>query len=363
MKGNEAFAEGTVRAGCRFFSGYPITPQNEVPEYLSWRLFEVGGVFIQAEAEVSAINMIYGAAAVGVRALTSSSGCGISLKQEGISYIAAAELPCLYANIMRGGPGLGNIALSQGDYFQATRGGGHGDYRIIVFAPDSVKEMANFPKLAYDTADKYRNPCMILADGLIGQMMEPMQFDFDFVDVAKLPPKDYILDGCKDRPQRIVNTLYMAPGVLEAHNWHLFRKYEKIKKELVMFEEQYTDDAELIIVAYGTAARISMDAVVKGREEGLKLGLIRPITLWPFPEEVIRKYAQKTGKLLTVELSIGQLVEDVKMYANGKAELYFYGRPAGGIPTGAEILEVAKKALKTKTEPGKIIVLNETGKL
>ncbi|MDD5529404.1 MAG: 3-methyl-2-oxobutanoate dehydrogenase subunit VorB [bacterium] len=360
LKGNEAFAEGTVRAGCRFFSGYPITPQNEIPEYLSWRLFEVGGTFIQAESEVSAINMIYGAAACGARALTSSSGPGISLKQEGISYIAAAELPFLYANVMRGGPGLGNIAPCQSDYFQATRGGGHGDYRIIVLAPDSAYEMGNFPKLAYDTAEKYRNPCMILADGLIGQMMEPLEFNFDFVDVEKIPTKDYVVGNCKGREMRVINTLHMSTDILEKHNWDLYRKYEKIKSEFTLFEEKYTDDADIVIVAYGTAARISMAAIMKGREQGIKIGLLRPITLWPFPEKIISQLAQKTGKVLAVEMNTGQLVEDVQMAVNGKAEVYFYGRPGGNIPTGDEILGVAKEALKMKNvEPGRINVLNK----
>lgn len=360
LKGNEAFAEGTVRAGCRFFAGYPITPQNEIPEYLSARLLEVGGTFIQAEAEVSAINMIYGAASCGARSLTTSSGPGISLKQEGISYIASAELPFLYANVMRGGPGLGNIAPCQSDYFQATRGGGHGDYRVIVLAPNSAHEMGNFPKLAYDTAEKYRIPAMILADGLIGQMMEPLEFNFDFVDVNNLPPKDYTLTGCKGREQRIINTLYMDTNVLEKHNWNLLNKYRKIKEEFVMSEEKYTDGADIVIIAYGTAARISMAAIMKGQEEGLKIGLLRPITLWPFPEKAIASLVQKVHKILVLEMNIGQMVEDVQMAVNGKSEIYFYGRPGGNVPTGEEVLEVVKQALNTKdTEPGKINILNK----
>ena len=360
IKGNEAMAEGAVRAGCRFFGGYPITPQNEVLEYLSWRLFEVGGTFIQAESEVSAINMLYGVAACGTRSMTSSSGCGISLKQEGISYIASAELPIFYANIIRGGPGLGNIAPCQGDYFQATRGGGHGDYRVIVLAPNSVNEMGNFPELAYNLADKYRNPAMILADGLLGQMMEPVSFDFDWVDVDKLPPKDYILDGCKGRERRVINTLHMDINVLERHNWHLFEKYEKIKANEVRFEERYTDDAEIIIVAYGTSARISVDAITKARKQGIKVGLLRPITLWPFPEKIIANLAERVGKILVVEMNIGQLVEDVKMFANGKSEIYFYGRPGGVVPTSEEVFEVIKKAMKSRnTKTGKICYLNK----
>ena len=361
MKGNEALAEGAVRAGCRFYSGYPITPQNEVPEYLSWRLFEVGGTFIQSESEVSAINMLYGASAVGARAMTSSSGCGISLKQEGLSYITSAELPIFYANVVRGGPGLGNISPYQGDYFQATRGGGHGDYRIIVLAPNSVQEMGNFPKLAYDLGDKYRNPAMVLADGLLGQMMEPMEFKFDWVELDKLPPKDYILTGCKDRERRIINTLLMDVNRLERHTWHLYEKYKAIEENEVRFEERYTEDAEIVIIAYGTSARVALDAITKGKKQGIKAGLFRPITLWPFPKKRILELAEKVGKFLVVEMSIGQMVEDVEISARGKAEIYFYGQPGGIVPTGDEVFGALKEAVKTKIGLGEIVYLHKKG--
>lgn len=346
MKGNEAIAEGAVRAGCRFFAGYPITPQNEIPEYLSWRLFEVGGTFIQSESEIAAINMIFGASVVGTRAMTSSSGCGISLKQEGISYIASAELPFFYASIIRGGPGLGNISPAQSDYFQATRGGGHGDYRVIVLAPNSVTEMGNFPKLAYDLADKYRNPCMVLADGLLGQMMEPMQFAFEWVDPDKLPPKDYIMTGCKGRERRIVNTLHMDPNILEKHNWHLYEKYQKIEANEVRYEERQLEDAEIVIVAYGTSARISKDTITKGRKQGIKVGLLRPITLWPFPKTILNKLADRVKKFLVVEMNMGQMIEDVQLSVCGKADIHFLGYPGGTLPTGDKILAKVQEIIK-----------------
>ncbi|MBI4722575.1 MAG: 3-methyl-2-oxobutanoate dehydrogenase subunit VorB [Candidatus Stahlbacteria bacterium] len=369
IKGNEALAEGAVRAGCRFFSGYPITPQNEVPEYLSWRLFEVGGTFIQAEAEVSAINMLYGAAAVGTRAMTSSSGCGISLKQEGISYIASAELPIFYANVMRGGPGLGNISPYQGDYFQSTRGGGHGDYRVIVLAPNSVTEMGNFPYLGYKLADKYRIPCMVLADGLLGQMMEPMEFKFDWVDINKLPPKDYTLTGCKNRERRIINTLYMDVNILERHTWHLYQKYREIEATEVRYEERYTEDADIIVVAYGTSARVAMDAIAKARKQGIKVGLFRPITLWPFPKKRLLELTARSSKFLVVEMSIGQMVEDVELSLQGKAEIYFYGQPGGIVPTGDTIKnqiskikpvsDVSDSGTQKLNSQSKVIYLND----
>jgi 2-oxoglutarate ferredoxin oxidoreductase subunit alpha len=359
MKGNEAVAEGAVRAGCRFFAGYPITPQNEIPEYLSWRLFEVGGTFIQAEAEIGAINMLYGAAACGTRTMTSSSGCGISLKQEGLSYIAAAELPIFYVSIVRGGPGLGNISPCQGDYFQATRGGGHGDYRAIVLAPNSVEEMGNFPFLAYELADKYRIPCMVLADGLLGQMMEPMKFNFDWIEPSELPPKDYVLTGCKERKRRIINTLHMDPNILEQLDWKLYKKYKKIESNEVRIESRYIDDADIVIAAYGTAARVAVETILKCRKQGLKVGLFRPITLWPFPQKETLLLAEKVGKFLVVEMNVGQFVEDIQMFSQGKAEIYFYGRSGGVVPTGDEILEVTKKALKRKIKLGEVCYLND----
>ncbi|HVP35595.1 MAG TPA: 3-methyl-2-oxobutanoate dehydrogenase subunit VorB, partial [Terriglobales bacterium] len=336
MKGNEALAEGAVRAGCRFFSGYPITPQNEVPEYLSWRLPEVGGTFIQAESEVAAINMLYGASACGARVMTSSSGPGISLKQEGISYISGANLPIFYANVMRGGPGLGNIAPSQGDYFQATRGGGHGDYRVIVYAPNSVSEMGNFPKRCYDLADQYRIATMVLTDGLLGQMMEPIEFDFDPVDPSKLAVKNWALGNAEGRERRVVRSYDLRPGYLEKMTLKLAEKYKEIEEKETKYEAVLVEDAEILLVAYGTSSRISKSALMLGRKEGLKIGLLRPITLWPFPSKIISELSERIRKILTVEMSLGQLVEDVRLAVEGKAKVYLHGRPSGAIPTGEE---------------------------
>ncbi len=343
MKGNEALAEGAVRAGCRFFSGYPITPQNEVPEYMSWRLPEVGGTFIQAESEVAAINMLYGASACGTRVMTSSSGPGISLKQEGISYTSSAELPIFYANVVRGGPGLGNIAPSQGDYFQSTRGGGHGDYRVFVIAPNSVSEMGNFPRLCYEVAERYRICTMILADGLLGQMMEPIVFDFDPIDPATLPPKDYALGIQDGRPRRVVRSYDLKPGFMEQHVWKLMDKYKQVEENEVKYETIMADDADVLIVAYGTASRISKAAMSLARNQNIKVGLLRLITLWPFPMKVLSDLTSKVKKILVVEMSAGQMIEDVRLAIEGKAEVFFHGRPAGGIPTEGEVLEVIKK--------------------
>ena len=343
MKGNEALAEGAVRAGCRFFAGYPITPQNEVPEYLSWRLPEVGGTFIQAESEVAAINMLFGASACGARVMTSSSGPGISLKQEGISYTASAELPIFYANVVRGGPGLGNIAPSQGDYFQATRGGGHGDYRVYVMAPNSVSEMGNFPRRCYEIAEKYRMVTMILADGLLGQMMEPIQFDFEPIDPAKLPPQNYTLGKQEGRERRVVRSYDLKPGFMEKHVWKLVEKYNQVEANEVKYETSMVEDADLLIVAYGTCSRISKAAMILGRKENLKIGLLRPITLWPFPMKILHELTSKIKKMLVVEMSAGQMIEDVKLAIEGKAQVFFHGRPAGGIPTEVEVLNVIKK--------------------
>jgi 2-oxoglutarate ferredoxin oxidoreductase subunit alpha len=346
MKGNEALAEGAVRAGCRFFAGYPITPQNEVPEYLSWRLPEVGGTFIQAESEVAAINMLYGASACGARVMTSSSGPGISLKQEGISYISGANLPIFYSNVMRGGPGLGNIAPSQGDYFQATRGGGHGDYRVIVYAPNSVSEMGNFPKRCYDLADKYRIATMVLTDGLLGQMMEPIEFDFEPVDPSTLPVKGWALGNAEGRERRVIRSYDLRPGYLEKMTLKLAEKYKEIEEKETKYEAVQVEDAEILLVAYGTSSRISKSALMLGRKEGLKIGFLRPITLWPFPSKIISDLSERIKKILTVEMSLGQLVEDVRLAVEGKAKVYLHGRPSGAIPTGEEVLEVIKKIMK-----------------
>jgi 2-oxoglutarate ferredoxin oxidoreductase subunit alpha len=336
MRGSHVLGEAAVRAGCRYYFGYPITPQNEVPEYMSARLPEVGGVFVQAESELSSINMVIGAAMAGARVMTSSSSPGISLKQEGISYLAGQELPAVIANMIRGGPGLGNIAPAQSDYFQATRGGGHGDYRCIVLAPASCQELCDLTFLAFDLADKYRNPVMILGDGLMGQMMEPVEFP-DFVDPQSLPKKDWILDGAKGRPSRIILSLLLDPKALEAHNYKLVRKYDAITRAEQRWEEHWCEDAEMLVVAYGTAARIVKGALKRVRAMGLKVGLFRPITLWPFPAAALKRQTRRIRHILVFEMSAGQLVEDVRLAVEGQAEVRLYGRPGGVIPTPAEV--------------------------
>lgn len=343
MKGNEAIAEGAVRAGCRFFAGYPITPQNEIPEYMSWRLPEVGGTFIQAESEVAAINMLYGASSAGARTMTSSSGPGISLKQEGISYCAGARLPIFYANVMRGGPGLGNIAPSQGDYFQSTRGGGHGDYRVYCMAPGSVSELANFPRLCYDIAFKYRIPTMVLADGLLGQMMEPVEFDFEPILPETLTEPNWVLGVNNNRQRRIVRSYDLAPGKLEQLNFELEKTLLEVEKNEVVCETTNADDADFIITGYGTAARVCKSAMALARQAGIKVGLVRPITIWPFPKKVFFDLADRIKTFLVVEMSLGQYVEDVELAIKGKARIELHKRPAGGIPTAEEVFELIKK--------------------
>jgi len=335
MKGNEALSEGAVRAGCRFFAGYPITPQNEVPEYMSWRLPQVGGSFLQSESEVAAINVIYGAAATGVRSMTSSSSPGVSLKQEGISYCAGADLPFLIANVMRGGPGLGNIAGSQGDYFQATRGGGHGDYKLFVMAPQGVQEMFDFPHKCYETAYKYRIPAMILADGFIGQMMEAIEVRIPEVDVKKLEEPKWALGVNNGRERRMVGSYDLRDGMLEKMILERGKRYKEIEEKEALWEEKMLEGAEIILVAYGTSARVAMAAVKIAREKGIKAGLFRPITLWPFPKKRLAELAGKAKKFLAVEMSIGQMVEDVRLSINGKAEVHLYAKP-GGSPIFAE---------------------------
>jgi 2-oxoglutarate ferredoxin oxidoreductase subunit alpha len=341
MCGNEALAEAAIIAGCDAFFGYPITPQNEVSAYMSRRMHEEGRVFVQSESELAAVNMIFGASATGKRAMTSSSSPGISLMQEGISYLAGAELPAVIVNVMRGGPGLGNIAPSQSDYFQATRGGGHGDYRTITLGPASVQELADCMQLAFDLADQYRTPVMILADGILGQMMEPVILEEK--PHRKLPAKDWALTGAKGRKQNIVRSLWLGEGVLEEHNYKLHARYEQIQKDEVICEQYKIDDAEIIMVAYGVAARIVRGAVDKARQEGMPVGLIRPVTLWPFPTEQISKAANEFRIFLTVEMSLGQMVEDVKLAVAGKAPVVFYGRTGGGVPTVDEILGQIKQ--------------------
>lgn len=337
MCGNDACGEGAILAGCVFYAGYPITPQNELTAYMAKRMGETGGVFIQAESELAAISMVFGASVAGVRAMTSSSSPGISLKQEGISYLAGCELPCVIVNMQRGGPGLGNIAPAQGDYFQAVKGGGHGDYKIIVLAPASAQELMDYTYLAFDLADKYRNPVMILGDGLLGQMMEPIQIKS--VEDKPLVDKPWALTGCKGRKPRLIRSLLLGEGALEEHNKKLQEKFNNIKKNEVRVEALNVKDADIILAAYGSVARIARAGMELGRAKGLKVGLIRPITLWPFPEKTIAEISGKAKKFLVVEMSAGQMVEDVMLAVKGRAEVDFYGRMGGGIPTEEEILQ------------------------
>jgi len=342
MCGNEAMAEAAIQAGLDAYFGYPITPQNEVSAYMSKRMAEEGRVFIQSESELAAINMVFGASATGKRAMTSSSSPGISLMQEGMSYLAAAELPCVIVNVMRGGPGLGNIAPSQGDYFQSVKGGGHGDYHCIVFGPSGVQEFADIIPLAFDLADLYRIPAIILADGILGQMMEPVEIPKNSklkTQNLKLPKKDWALTGADGRKQNIVRSLWLADGAVEQHNYDLQAKYRQIEKNEIRCEQYKIDDADVIVVAYGIAARIVRGAIEKARELGIKAGLIRPITLWPFPSDQISKAADQPRMFLVVEMSCGQMVEDVRLAVAGKAPVVFWGRPGGGVPTVEQVFE------------------------
>ena len=338
IQGNHVIGEAAIRAGCRFYAGYPITPQNELTEYMAENIRKVeGGTFIQAESEIAAINMVLGASAAGARAMTSSSSPGISLKQEGISSMAADELPGVIVNIMRGGPGLGNILPSQGDYYQATRGGGHGDYRTIVLAPDSVQELADLTMDAFDLADRYRNPVLILADGMIGQMMEPVVF-------GEPRPRKYdesfILKGAGKGRSRFIRGLILDALKMEEHNWKLHRKYQAIEQREKRCEVSRTEDADLLIIAYGTAARIAKGAIKRSREAGMKVGLIRPITLWPFPDHVIREFSDKVENFLVFEMNTGQMLDDVRLALNGRGHVHFYGRPGGVVPTPVELAKV-----------------------
>jgi 2-oxoglutarate ferredoxin oxidoreductase subunit alpha len=343
MRGTHVVAEAAVRAGCRFYAGYPITPQNELPEYMSSAMAKLeDGTFIQAESELAAINMVIGASIAGARAMTSSSSPGVSLKQEGISFLAAQELPAVIVNIMRGSPGLGNIAPSQGDYFQATRGGGHGDYRTIVLAPASAQEMADLTRKAFDYADRYRIPVLLLADGMMGQMMEPVTLP-ESIDPRELPPKPWILNGAKGRPSRIIKSLLLDPSVEEALNWKLVRKHKMIDREISDAETDLMDDARLVVIAYGTAARIAKGAIKRVREEGLKVGLLRPVTLWPFPEKILQALDESVENFLVFEMSTGQMVEDVELSLAGRGEVHFYGRPGGTIPTPDEVAKVISR--------------------
>jgi len=343
ISGNEALAEGAVRAGCRCYFGYPITPQSEIAAYLSRRLEEVRGVFLQAESEVAAINMVYGAAAAGVRAMTSSSGPGISLKAEGLSYLAGAQLPALVVNVMRGGPGLGNIAPSQSDYFQATKGGGHGDYHLIVLAPSSAQEMADFPLLAFALADKYRNPVMILADAILAQMMEGVSFKK--IPIPKIEPKPWTVTGAKDRSANIIRSLFLKEGVLEHHNQILQKKYQNIKEKEVKYQIFGESNPEILLVAYGSMFRVCMWVMDKLKKMEKSCALLRPITLWPFPYKIINKLAENVKFVFVLEMSQGQMVEDVRLGVEGKCPVHFYGRMGGGVPDPEEVLNKIRQLL------------------
>ncbi|UCD86574.1 MAG: 3-methyl-2-oxobutanoate dehydrogenase subunit VorB [Desulfobacterales bacterium] len=345
MCGSHVIAEAATRAGCRFYAGYPITPQNELPEYMSRRFAQIeDATFVQAESELAAINMVMGASMAGVRAMTSSSSPGISLKQEGISYIAGMELPAVVVNIMRGGPGLGNIAPTQQDYFQATKGGGHGGYHTIVFAPHSGQELVTLTMKAFDLADAYRTPIILLGDGLMGQMMEPVIFP-DPIDPATLPQKDWALDGARGRDSRLVASLHLDPVEMEEFNWKLARKYDAICERETEHESYLLDDAVVGVVAFGTAARIAKGAVKRLRESGLKAGLFRPITLWPFPAKALRTLTRTIKHLLVFEMNFGQMVEDVKVSVGETATVHFHGRPGGVVSTPHEIAGVITKLM------------------
>lgn len=344
MTGNEAIAEGALAAGCSFYAGYPITPQNELIAYMARHMPEAGGVFIQAESEISAINMVFGASSTGARAMTSSSSPGISLKQEGISYIAGAELPAVIVNVMRGGPGLGNIAPAQSDYFQATRGGGHGDYHSIVLAPHSVQESYDLMPMAFGLADKYRTPVIILSDGMLGQMMEPALVHSKKLRTqgpGRRTNKPWTLTGCKGRRPNVIKSFYLKEGDLEKFNLTLQKKYAVIEKNEQLYEGLFLEDARVILVAYGTVARIAKSALYKLREKKKRIGLIRPITLWPFPQKIFRALAisRKRLSFLAVEMSYGQMLEDVKLALGDKAGVKFLGRAGGGIPSEEEIIK------------------------
>jgi len=344
MSGNEAMAEAAIKAGCYFYAGYPITPQNEIPAYMARRMKEEKRVFIQAESELSAINMVFGASAAGFRALTSSSSPGISLKQEGISYLAGAELPAVIINVMRGGPGLGNIASSQSDYFQSTRGGGHGDYFTPVLAPWCAEEAARLIMLGFDLADYYRTPVLILADAITGQMMEPVAMPLKSEFKNQIPEKSWALTGAKGRGQNIAKSFFLKEGALEVHNEKLKNKWEKIRNNEQRFFSYKTDDAKYLIIAYGSQARIAWEAIDILREQKIKAGLFRPISLWPYPEQGLQKCAKNVKKIFVVEQSLGQMLEDVKLALPGK-EVKFFGKTGGGIPSVSEIIKFVKRAL------------------
>lgn len=345
MKGNEAMAEAAIMAGCHHYFGYPITPQTEVAAYMSKRLPKIeGGVFLQAESEIAAINMVMGVASTGKRVMTSSSSPGISLKSEGISYIAGCDLPALIVNVQRGGPGLGGIQPSQSDYFQATKGGGHGDFHLVVLAPASVQEMVNLTFKGFDLAEKYRMPVMLLSDGTMGQMMEPVSLEEGIVNTYD---KSWAVTGTKgERKPNIVNSLFLKPDELEVFNFERYKRYAKIEAEEVMYEEYMMDDAEICIVAFGVAARVSQNAIDQARKQGIKVGMIRPITLWPFPKEVLCKAADKVKAFISVELNMGQMLEDIELATRCKKPVLLCNRTGGMIPTTENVLDKINQAAK-----------------
>ena len=345
MKGNEAIAEAAIHAGCRHYFGYPITPQTEIAAYMAKKMPKIGGTFLQAESEIAAINMVYGVASTGYRVMTSSSSPGIALKSEGLSYLAGSDLPALVVNVQRGGPGLGGIQPSQSDYFQATKAGGHGDFRMIVLAPASVQEMAELTVKGFELADTYRMTAMILADGTMGQMMEPVALD-DLV-VKPAPEKPWATTGTKmQRPHNIVNSLSLVPEELEQLNFARYERYRYIEENEVLYEEYMMDDAEICIAAFGIAARVSKNAINEARKQGIKVGMIRPITLWPFPKEVFRRAADKVNSFISVELSMGQMIEDVRLATECKKPVTLCNRAGGMIPSPEQALEAIKKAAK-----------------
>ncbi len=343
MKGNEAIAEAAIRAGCLHYFGYPITPQTELAAYMAKRMPKIeGGVFLQAESEIAAINMVYGVASTGKRVMTSSSSPGVSLKQEGISYIAGADLPALIVNVQRGGPGLGGIQPSQSDYFQAVKGGGHGDYHLIVLTPASVQEMADLTGLAFELADKYRMPAMLLADGTMGQMMEPVELP---ETAPKLIDKPWAVTGTRmKREHNIINSLYLVPEKLEKTNIERYERYKLVEENEVRYESFMMDDAEICVAAFGIAARVSRNAVVEARKQGIKVGMIRPITIWPFPKKAFAEAADRVNTFISVELSMGQMIEDIKLATACRKPVELCCRVGGMIPSPDEVLESIKKA-------------------
>lgn len=345
MKGNEAIGAAAIKSGCKYFFGYPITPQNEIPEYMSKELPKIDGTFVQAESEVAAINMVYGAAGSGARVMTSSSSPGMALKQEGISYIVGAELPCMIVNVMRGGPGLGGIQPAQSDYFQSVKGGGNGDYFMPVYAPASIQETVDLIQEGFDVADEYRTPVMVIADGMIGQMMEPVDFDTEKKE-RTLEAKTWATDGTKgSREPNIINSLFLQPEDLEDHCHRLENKFEAIRQNECKWEEYNMEGADIVAVAYGTTSRIVKNAIEELKKEGINMGIVRPITVWPFPYHVLENLPESIKHVLTVEMSMGQMVEDVRLGVNGQKPVHFYGRTGGMIPDPAGVIKKVKEIL------------------